>query len=104
MKRPASLTRSRVKVEPYLGQTGQTGAKYGPGTWRNADVQGKRRTVTTSAGTNVIGSAVAVITGADVALLSRLTWDGTTYTVLESIPHVVNGTVVERELILGRAA
>lgn len=96
-----AILRQRGTIEPYLGE-GARGPRYGPPV-RNVKLRivGKRRSVRTREGTDVIADAVAEVRPeVSVPDLSRLTVGTSTYTVLTVATSQDLGGSHHHELIL----
>ena len=103
MRIPSAVLRQRANVEPHLGNTA-VGPAYGAPISVRARVVGKRRTVRTRYGVDVVSSATAEVRP-DAPLpaelsQARFTCDGRTYTVLDVADSRDLTHLHHRELIL----
>lgn len=98
MKIPRSLLRERLLVEAYAGASGY-GPVYSEAVVLRARVEGRRRTVRTSDGTDVIASATATIRPEDVGKVpvqSKATWEHDDTTDTYEVLDVVAGEGLTR--------
>lgn len=108
MKVPAALLNQRITIEPYLGETAY-GPKWGDPLTVRARVEGERRTIRRSDGTDVTSSARATVlpeivdrlpAGAELPQ-SKVTYETRTYDVLDVLDGMGLSSAAYRDLILG---
>lgn len=101
MRVPTALLRERITVEPFEG-SGAYGPVYGAAFTLRARVEGRRRAVRTTGGTDVIASATATIRpdAREVPVESKVTHGDRDYEVLDVILGEGLTGPTYRELIL----
>lgn len=98
---PTALLPDRITIEAQSGVDGMGRPIYAQPVTVRARVEGKRRTVRRSDGTDVISSASAIVRpSVEVAPESRVVHDGRTYEVLDVLAGQGLSRPAYRELVL----